>query len=103
MTKYEKVIGLEIHMRIKSETKMFCSCKNALALAPEANMHVCPICMGFPGMLPTLNKQVVKLGLIAGMAMGCEVNKWSQFDRKTYFYPDSPLSYQITQLYHPIV
>lgn len=103
MTKYEKVIGLEIHMRIKSETKMFCSCKNALALAPEANMHVCPICMGFPGMLPTLNKQVVKLGLIAGMAMGCSVNKWSQFDRKTYFYPDSPLSYQITQLYHPIV
>lgn len=61
MTKYEKVIGLEIHMRIKSHTKMFCSCKNAVALAAEPNVNVCSICMGFPGMLPTLNENVVKL------------------------------------------
>ena len=103
MTKYIKTIGLEIHMRIKSQTKMFCDCKNAVALAPEPNIHVCPICMGFPGMLPTLNEEVVRLGLIGGMAMGCKVNKVSQFDRKTYFYPDNPTSYQITQLYQPIV
>ncbi len=103
MTKYEKVIGLEIHMRIKSQTKMFCSCKNAVALAAEPNSNVCPVCMWFPGMLPTLNANVVKLGLIWGMIMGCEVNKFSRFDRKTYFYPDNPTSYQITQLYEPIV
>jgi aspartyl-tRNA(Asn)/glutamyl-tRNA(Gln) amidotransferase subunit B len=103
MTKYIKTIGLEIHVRIKSQTKMFCSCKNAVALAPEPNINVCPICMGFPGMLPTLNKEVVRLGLIGWMAMNCEVNKISQFDRKTYFYPDNPTSYQITQLYQPIV
>ncbi len=101
--KYVKTIGLEIHMRIKSETKMFCSCKNAVALAPEANINVCPICMWFPGMLPALNAEVVRLGLIGGMMMNCEVNKYSRFDRKTYFYPDSPNSYQITQLYDPIV
>jgi aspartyl-tRNA(Asn)/glutamyl-tRNA(Gln) amidotransferase subunit B len=59
--------------------------------------------MAFPGMLPTLNKQVVKLGLLAGMMMDCDVNKYSRFDRKTYFYPDSPTSFQITQLYDPIV
>lgn len=58
---FEKVIGLEIHVRIVSETKMFCSCKNAVELANEANINVCPVCMGFPGMLPAVNRQVVKL------------------------------------------
>ena len=101
--KYEKVIGLEIHMRIKSTTKMFCGCKNSLALGEEPNANVCPVCMAFPGMLPTLNEEVVKLGLLGGMMMGCEVNKYSRFDRKTYFYPDNPTSFQITQLYDPIV
>ena len=100
---YEKVIWLEIHVRIKSETKMFCSCKNAVELAAEPNINVCPICMGFPGMLPSLNSEVVRLGTIGGMMMKCEVNKHSRFDRKSYFYPDSPLSFQITQLYEPIV
>lgn len=100
---YEKVIWLEIHVRIKSNTKMFCNCKNAVALADEPNINVCPICMWFPWMLPTVNKEVVRLGLIWGMMMGCEVQKISRFDRKTYFYPDNPLSYQITQMYEPIV
>ena len=103
MTNYVKTIGLEIHVRIKSKTKMFCNCKNAVALAPEPNINICPVCMWFPGMLPALNKEVVRLGLIGGMSMGCEVNKTSRFDRKTYFYPDNPNSYQITQLYDPIV
>ncbi len=100
---YQKVIWLEIHVRIKSNTKMFCNCKNAVALSPEPNVNVCPICMWFPGMLPTVNKEVVRLWLIWGMMMWCEVHKTSRFDRKTYFYPDNPLSYQITQMYDPIV
>ncbi|MCD5380402.1 Asp-tRNA(Asn)/Glu-tRNA(Gln) amidotransferase subunit GatB, partial [Candidatus Gracilibacteria bacterium] len=101
--KYEKTIGLEVHVRIKSATKMFCSCKNAVALAGEPNINICPICSGFPGMLPALNEEVVRLGLIGGMMMGCEVNKISNFDRKSYYYPDSPNAFQITQLYNPIV
>ena len=82
---------------------MFCGCKNAVALASEPNINICPVCMWHPWMLPALNKEVVRLGLIWGMMMGCEVNKYSRFDRKTYFYPDNPNSYQITQLYEPIV
>lgn len=103
MTDYEIVIWLEIHVRVKSTTKMFCSCKNAVALAPEPNINVCPVCMGFPGMLPALNENVVKLWLKWWLMMWCEVNKVSRFDRKTYFYPDSPNAFQITQLYEPIV
>lgn len=100
---FEKTIWLEIHVRIKSNTKMFCNCKNAVALEPEPNVNVCPICTGFPGMLPVLNKEVLRLWLIGWMIMNCEVNKHSRFDRKTYFYPDSPNSFQITQMYEPIV
>ena len=100
---YEKTIGLEVHVRIKSKTKMFCSCKNAVALAWEPNINICPVCTGFPGMLPALNEEVVRLWLIGGMMMWCEVNKTSNFDRKSYYYPDSPNAFQITQLYNPIV
>jgi aspartyl-tRNA(Asn)/glutamyl-tRNA(Gln) amidotransferase subunit B len=103
MTEYEIVIWLEIHVRIKSNTKMFCGCKNAVALAPEPNINVCPICMGFPWMLPALNENVVARGVMWGMMMNCEINKVSRFDRKSYFYPDSPNSFQTTQLYEPIV
>lgn len=103
MTKYIPTIWLEIHMRIKSQTKLFCSCKNAVELADEPNINVCPICMWFPWTLPTLNEEAVRLGLIWGIAMNCEVNKFSRFDRKTYFYPDNPTAYQITQMYEPIV
>jgi aspartyl-tRNA(Asn)/glutamyl-tRNA(Gln) amidotransferase subunit B len=103
MKEYIKTIWLEIHVRIKSKTKMFCSCKNAVALASDPNINICSICMWFPGMLPSLNEEVVRLGLIWGMMMWCEVNKISRFDRKTYFYPDNPNAYQITQLYEPIV
>ena len=100
---YEKVIGLEIHIRVKSKTKLFCSCQNAVALASEPNIHVCPVCMGFPGMLPAVNKEVIRLGVLAGMMMNCEINTRSSFDRKSYFYPDLPNSFQTTQLYEPIV
>lgn len=101
--KYIPTIWLEIHVRIKSETKMFCSCKNAVELASEPNQNVCPVCMWFPGMLPSLNENVVKLWLIWWLAMNCEVNPISRFDRKSYFYPDLPSAYQITQMYEPIV
>ena len=82
---------------------MFCSCQNALELASEPNINVCPICMGFPGMLPSLNEKVVELAVKWWMMMSCEIPKQSRFDRKTYFYPDSPNAFQITQLYEPIV
>jgi len=100
---YEQVIGLEIHVRVKSQSKMFCWCKNATELASEPNINVCPVCMGFPGMLPAINKEVVRLWVVAGMMMNCEINKVSRFDRKSYFYPDLPNSFQTTQLYEPIV
>jgi len=100
---YEQVIGLEIHIRVKSATKLFCWCKNAVELASGPNIHVCPVCMWFPGMLPAVNQEVIRLSVIAGMMMGCEINKVSRFDRKSYFYPDLPNSFQTTQLYEPIV
>lgn len=100
--KYEIVMGLETHVRVKSNTKMFCSCANALELAPEPNLHVCPVCMGFPGMLPTLSSGVIDLAVRAGHALRSIVQETSIFDRKSYFYPDLPMGYQITQMYHPI-
>lgn len=103
MTKYIPTIWLEIHVRVKSKTKMFCSCKNAVELASEPNINVCPICMWFPWMLPVLNEEVLRLWLKAWLWMQCEINKISKFDRKSYFYPDLPMAYQITQMYEPIV
>lgn len=99
---YEIVMGLETHVRIKSETKMFCSCRNAVELSGEANEHTCPFCMGFPGALPRLSERVVDLGVRASHAMKCTVQTTSVFDRKSYFYPDLPPGYQITQLFSPI-
>jgi aspartyl-tRNA(Asn)/glutamyl-tRNA(Gln) amidotransferase subunit B len=100
--KYEIVMGLETHVRIRSNTKMFCSCQNALELASEPNINVCPVCMGFPGMLPTVSAGVIDLAVRASHALRSEVQQVSVFDRKSYFYPDLPMGYQITQLYHPI-
>ncbi len=100
--KYEIVMWLETHVRVKSHTKMFCRCANALELADEPNIHVCPVCMGFPGMLPTLSAGVVDLAVRASHALRSTIQKESIFDRKSYFYPDLPMGYQITQLYHPI-
>ena len=99
---YEIIMGLETHIRIKSNTKMFCSCANALELAPEPNIHVCPVCMAFPGQLPVLSEWVVDLAVRASHALRSKVEEVSIFDRKSYFYPDLPMGYQITQLYHPI-
>ena len=95
-------IGLEIHIKLKSKTKMFCQCQNQQnfeTLLP--NTHVCPICMWQPGALPTLTQDALWKSLLIGKALNCTINKVSTFDRKSYFYPDLPMWYQITQLYHP--
>ncbi len=97
---YEAVIGLEVHVELSTKTKMFCSCQNTF-LAPP-NSCVCPICMGLPGSLPVLNERAVALAVRAGLATGCKIASVTRFDRKNYFYPDLPKSYQISQYEHPI-
>ncbi|MDD3120125.1 MAG: Asp-tRNA(Asn)/Glu-tRNA(Gln) amidotransferase subunit GatB [Candidatus Gracilibacteria bacterium] len=99
---YELIMGLETHVRVNSKTKMFCGCKNAVELEGDPNINTCTFCMGFPGALPVLNEEVVNLATKAGLAMKCTINNVSVFDRKSYFYPDLPTGYQITQLYYPI-
>jgi aspartyl-tRNA(Asn)/glutamyl-tRNA(Gln) amidotransferase subunit B len=95
-------IGLEIHIKLKSLNKMFCQCKNEQNfdnLLPNTN--ICPVCTGQPGALPTLSHEVLQKALLLGKALQCKINEYSSFDRKSYFYPDLPMGYQITQLYHP--
>lgn len=99
--KYEPVIGLEIHVQLKTQTKMFCSCAtHDSALAPNTN--VCPICLGNPGALPVTNEQAVRYGILMGLALNCTIADHSKFDRKNYFYPDLPKGYQISQFDLPI-
>lgn len=95
-TSYKPTIGLEIHAELKTNSKMFCSCKNDPD-EKRANFNVCPICMGHPGTLPVINEEAVRKVLKTGMALNCEINKDSKFDRKNYFYPDLPKGYQISQ------
>lgn len=98
---FEPVIGLEIHARIATKTKMFCRCDNGIFDA-KPNTHVCEICMGFPGVLPLTNEEALKKGIKAALALGCEVKEFSRFDRKSYFYPDLPKGFQISQYDRPI-
>ena len=100
MSQYSTTIGLEFHAELKTKTKIFCSCPTDFA--GDANTHICPVCLGLPGVLPVLNRHAVELAAKAGMALNCEVSKFSKFDRKNYFYPDNPQNYQISQLYLPI-
>ena len=97
---YETVIGLEVHVELATRTKIFCGCSTAFGGAP--NTHVCPVCSGMPGSLPVLNKQVLEYAVAVGLALDCDITRYSKFDRKNYFYPDNPQNYQISQLYLPI-
>lgn len=95
------IIGLEVHVRLKTKSKLFCSCINVDDTA-SANSSICPVCTGQPGALPAVNQEAVRLGIRAGLALGCIVPDIAHFDRKNYFYPDLPKGYQISQLDHPI-
>jgi len=98
--KYETVIGLEVHVELHTESKIFCGCATSFGAPPNTN--TCPICLGHPGVLPVLNRQAVDYAMKAAMALNCTVASVTKFDRKNYFYPDSPKAYQISQYDQPI-
>ena len=97
---YEVIIGLEVHAELSTKTKIFCSCKTDFGAEP--NTQICPVCMALPGALPVLNEKVVEYAVKAGLATNCEISKDSRNDRKNYFYPDLPKSYQISQADKPL-
>ena len=97
---YEAIIGLEIHVQLKTKSKMFCSCSTEFGAPP--NSQVCPVCLGLPGVLPILNEKVVEQAIKAALALNCDVLRVSSFDKKIYFYPDLPKGYQISQYYQPL-
>ncbi len=98
---FETVIGLEVHVQLNTKTKLFCSCPTSFN--HKQNTNTCPTCLALPGALPVLNKEVLHKSIMLGTAIDATVNETSYFDRKSYFYPDSPSAYQITQLYTPVV
>ncbi len=100
MNPYETVVGLEVHVELATRSKIFCSCATAFGAAP--NTQVCEICLGLPGTLPKLNRQVVEFAIRAGLATHCRIARETRFDRKNYFYPDLPKAYQVSQLYLPV-
>jgi len=95
MTEYTATIGLEVHVQLKTRSKMFCSC--AVEFGAEPNTNVCPVCLGLPGALPVMNEEALRLTALAGLMLGCEIGPVCKFDRKNYFYPDMPKNYQISQ------
>jgi len=98
--KYESVLGLEVHVQMATNTKIFCNCSNQFGSDPNTN--VCPVCLGMPGVLPVMNEKIIEFTVKAGLALNCEIRERSIFARKNYFYPDLPKAYQITQFELPI-
>src|SRR6187401_2249744 len=96
---YEAVIGLETHVQLKTKSKMWCGCANGFGAEPNTN--VCPVCLGLPGVLPVPNEEALRLTLLTGYLLKCEIPRFAKFDRKSYFYPDMPKNYQITQYDKP--
>ena len=92
---YEAIIGLEVHVQVRTRTKMFCGCPNQYGGDP--NTRVCPVCLGYPGVLPTANREAIRKTIVAGLMCNCKIAEYSKFDRKNYFYPDMPKNYQISQ------
>jgi aspartyl-tRNA(Asn)/glutamyl-tRNA(Gln) amidotransferase subunit B len=97
---YKVIVGLEIHVQLNTRTKMFCSC--GLSFGEEANSRVCPVCLGLPGALPVMNKQAVEYAMLAALALDCPVAEFTKWDRKSYYYPDLPKNYQISQYDLPL-
>ena len=98
--KFEVVIGLEVHVQLSTNTKMFCGCQNIFGQGP--NTQVCPVCLGLPGSLPVVNKKSLEYAIRIGCALNCKINTFVKFDRKNYYYPDCPKDYQISQFDKPI-
>src|SRR5580698_7484307 len=96
---YEAVIGLETHVQLKTKSKMWCGCANQYGSEPNTN--VCPVCLGMPGVLPVPNDEALRLTVLTGFLLNCEIPRHAKFDRKNYFYPDAPKNYQLTQYDKP--
>ncbi|GGL38563.1 Asp-tRNA(Asn)/Glu-tRNA(Gln) amidotransferase subunit GatB [Nocardia jinanensis] len=100
LTRYEPVLGMEVHVELNTATKMFCGCPTVFGADP--NTQVCPVCLGLPGSLPVVNQQAVESAIRIGLALNCSITPWGRFARKNYFYPDQPKNYQISQYDEPI-
>jgi aspartyl-tRNA(Asn)/glutamyl-tRNA(Gln) amidotransferase subunit B len=97
---YEPVIGLEVHVQLKTESKIFCGCSTQFGAGP--NTQICPVCLGLPGVLPVLNKKAVEYAIMTALSLNCSISSFSKFDRKNYFYPDLPKAFQISQYDKPL-